>query len=127
MTVFLTTHNLSEAEKLCHRVGIIRDGKLLAHGSPHDLRARYSRPRLEIVGRGFSAQALAALKEHPAVASLEHENSHIALDLRSGTADNAALVSLAVHQGVQIEEVHQGRASLEEAFLALMQEEEPAQ
>jgi ABC-2 type transport system ATP-binding protein len=125
MTVFLTTHNLSEAEKLCHQVGIIRDGRLLAHGSPHELRARYSRPRLEIVGREFSTQALAALEQHPAVAALERANGHIALDLRAGSTDSAALVSLAVREGVQVEAVHQGRASLEEAFLALMQEEEP--
>jgi len=32
VTVFLTTHNLSEAEKLCHQVGVIRQGKLLAVG-----------------------------------------------------------------------------------------------
>lgn len=30
VTVFLTMHNLAEAEKLCHRVGIIRQGRLLA-------------------------------------------------------------------------------------------------
>jgi ABC-2 type transport system ATP-binding protein len=108
-------------------VGIIRDGRLLAHGSPHQLRARYSRPRLEIVGRDFSAQALTALEQHPAVAALERANGHIALDLRSGSTDSAALVGLAVREGVQVEEVHQGRASLEEAFLALMQEEEPTE
>ena len=43
LTVFLTTHNLSEAEKLCHRVGVIRQGELLAVGSPDELRARQGR------------------------------------------------------------------------------------
>jgi hypothetical protein len=61
------------------------------------------------------------------VAALERENGHIALDLRAGSTDSAALVGLAVREGVQVEAVHQGRASLEEAFLALMQEEEPPQ
>jgi ABC-2 type transport system ATP-binding protein len=127
VTVFLNTHNLNEAEKLCHRVGIIRDGKLLALGTPQELRAQHSRPRLEIVGRNFNQQALAAFQQHPAVNGLARENGHIALDLRSGTDDSAALVSLAVQHGVQVEEVRKGSASLEEAFLALMQAEEAHQ
>src|SRR5262249_48368277 len=40
VTVFLTTHNLTEAEKLCAQVGVIRQGKLLAIGSPDELRGR---------------------------------------------------------------------------------------
>lgn len=126
VTVFLNTHNLAEAEKLCHRIGIIRDGRLMALGSPQELRARHSRPRLEIVGHDFNNRALAALQDHPAVAALTRENDHIALDLHPGSYDAAALVSLAVYEGVQVEEVHRGSASLEEAFLALMQEEEPS-
>lgn len=39
MTVFLNTHNLAEAEKLCSLIGVIRNGKLLVVGSPDQLRA----------------------------------------------------------------------------------------
>lgn len=122
VTVFLTTHNLAEAEKLCHRVGIIRDGKLLALGTPQELRAQHSRPRLEVVGRGFNDSVLTALTQHPAVAHVEQENGHIALDMHAGTNDVAALVREVVQHGVQVEEVHKSSASLEEAFLALMRD-----
>src|SRR5207237_1932470 len=55
VTVFLTTHNLSEAEKLCSRVAVIRKGRLLAQGSPDELRARRSgHHHTEIVGEGFN-------------------------------------------------------------------------
>ena len=37
VTVFLTTHNLFEAEKICSLVGVIRDGKLIAFAPPGDL------------------------------------------------------------------------------------------
>jgi len=40
-TIFLSTHLLDAAEKLCHRVAIIRDGSLQAVGAPAALRARY--------------------------------------------------------------------------------------
>jgi ABC-2 type transport system ATP-binding protein len=41
-TIFLSTHLLDAAEKLCHRVAIIRDGALQAVGAPAELRARYA-------------------------------------------------------------------------------------
>lgn len=37
-TVFLTTHNLAEAERLCARVAIIRQGRIIATGTPAELR-----------------------------------------------------------------------------------------
>ena len=40
-TIFLSTHLLDAAEKLCHRVAIIRDGALQAVGAPVELRARF--------------------------------------------------------------------------------------
>ncbi len=43
-TVFLTTHNLTEAEKVCDRVAVIRNGRLIAEGTPKTLRQRTGRP-----------------------------------------------------------------------------------
>ena len=40
VTIFLTTHNLNEAEKLCHKVGVIREGRLLDCGSLDYLQAQ---------------------------------------------------------------------------------------
>ena len=48
-TIFLTTHNMAEAEKLCNLVAVIREGKLLAVGNPAELRARVGQGSLEEV------------------------------------------------------------------------------
>lgn len=48
-TVVLTTHYMEEAEELCDNVGIIDHGKLIALGSPADLRAKYGAKNLEDV------------------------------------------------------------------------------
>jgi ABC-2 type transport system ATP-binding protein len=48
-TIFLTTHNMAEAEKLCDLVGVIRQGKVLAVGTPAELRARNGHGSLEEV------------------------------------------------------------------------------
>ncbi len=122
VTVFLTTHNLAEAEKLCQQVGVIRQGKLLAVGHPDQLRARAGGPRAEILGRGFDATALALLRARPEVAAAEIRDGRLSIELR-GEADLAPLVSLLVGAGVSVEEVRKGKASLEEVFLTLMEEE----
>ncbi len=120
-TVFLTTHNLAEAEKLCARVAVIRQGKLVAEGHPDELRARTGGPQVEIIGRGFTEEALAALRSWPEVADVKRKNGHLVIDLQHDTA-TAPLVGALVGAGVEVEEVRKGTASLEEAFLTIMEE-----
>jgi ABC-2 type transport system ATP-binding protein len=122
VTLFLTTHNMAEAEKLCDQVAVIREGSLVALGHPDELRGRAGGPRLEILGRGFNAHALGLLHARPEVATAQAHNGRMAIDLHEET-DTAPLVSLLVGAGVQVEEVRRGKASLEEVFLTLMEEE----
>lgn len=52
-TIFLTTHDMAEAESLCQRVGIVSEGRLLAMDEVAALKARYGKPavRLTLPGR----------------------------------------------------------------------------
>ena len=122
VTVFLTTHNLVEAEKLCGQVAVIRQGKLLAVGHPDELRARGGGPRVDVIGRGFTDELLARLRARPDVTSAELSNGRLTLTLRDG-AEAAPLVTELVTGGAQVEEVRRGQASLEDVFLTLMDEE----
>lgn len=122
VTVLLTTHNLTEAEKLCAQVGVIRQGKLLTVGNPDELRLRTGGTQAEIVGHGFNDQTLAVLRERPEVANVELHNSHLTIELR-GESKIGPLVSLIVRGGGEVEEVRRGKASLEDVFLTLMEEE----
>ncbi len=122
VTVFLTTHNLTEAEKLCKLIAVIRQGKLLAIGHPEELRRRDGALRVEVVGRGFSDDLLAMLRSRPEIAGVNRQNSRLILELREDT-DIAPLTSLLVKAGAEVEEIHKDKASLEQVFLTLMQEE----
>ena len=121
-TVFLTTHNLTEAEKLCAQVAIIRQGKLLAVGHPDDLRGQVGKPVAEVRGRGFTPPMLELLTARPEVAGAEIHNGHLVIHL-TGAVEVAPLVSLIISAGGQVEEVRKGSASLEEAFLDLVEDE----
>lgn len=46
-TVFLTTHNMVEAERLCSGIALIRQGRLLACGTPHEIKAGAGQSTLE--------------------------------------------------------------------------------
>jgi len=122
VTVFLTTHNLSEAERLCARVAVIDRGRLLAVGSPDELRSRQGGQRLEIHGRGINDGVIESLRQRPEVARAARENQHLLVDLNENS-ESAAIVSYLVQAGVEIEEVRKGKASLEEAFLTLLEDE----
>jgi len=122
-TVFLNTHNLTEAERLCGRVGVIRQGQLIATGSPAELRAGGGSGRLDVTGRRLDDDGLlSALRARPEVSAVHLENGHLGVEL-SGAVDTAPLVTLIVEKGGQIEEVRRGAASLEDVFLTLMEEE----
>ena len=122
VTVFLTTHNLVEAEKLCHQVGVIRQGRLVAIGAPETLRSNGRSKRVTITGLGFSEVILHTLRQRPEVAAATLKNEHLEIGL-TGEVRVGPLVSWLVHNGVEIEEVIIEKASLEEVFLTLMEEE----
>lgn len=119
VTIFLTTHNLTEAEKLCQQVGVIRKGKLLAVGALDRLREQAGGPRVEVAGKGFSSELVAQIRAMPDVAEAQSENGRLNIRLRRAV-ETGPIVSILVHGGAEIEEVRKGSANLEETFLALM-------
>jgi len=122
VTIFLTTHNLAEAEKLCNQVGVINRGQLLALGSPAELRSSTSAPRLYVTGQGFSSQVLETLRTNALVSNMRQQNGQVVMDL-SDMARSHEIVTQLVSAGVQIDEVRKEKADLEDVFLRLVEEE----
>jgi len=122
VTVFLTTHNLAEAERLCNQVGVIREGRLIQVGNPDDLRLQQNVNRVEIIGRGWTDAVLAELQQKPEINQASLVDRHLTVELMEGF-DSAFLVPVLVAHGVQIDEIRKGKASLEDVFLTLMEEE----
>ena len=122
VTIFLTTHNLAEAEKLCDQVGVITHGQLLAVGSPSDLRSKTSAPRLYVTGQGITTQIVDELKSHTLVKRVQQQNGKLTMDLNEMTRSHEIVRQL-VMAGVQIDEVKKEQADLEDVFLKLVEEE----
>jgi ABC-2 type transport system ATP-binding protein len=110
-TVFISSHQLPEVEHLCDRVGIIREGRLLAVESIADLKARALR-RLEIdFGEPVSADSFANL---PGIRDLTIDDGVVLRCTVMGSLD--ALVKSAARY--RIDNLRSIETSLEEIFLA---------
>jgi len=119
-SIILTTHYIEEAERLCDRVAIVDEGKIVAHGTPREIQARtLGLSKIEII----TAEPLPAL---PEAAKFMAEKLVAGADGRSLTVLAArpapALVELVKWidaQGVELVDVQLKRPTLEDAFLEL--------
>jgi ABC-2 type transport system ATP-binding protein len=104
-TVLLTTHYLDEAEQLADRVAVMRDGVIVRVGTPRELTS--TEVEVEIRYRRDGEEVLLRTNEPTRVL---HE-----------------LTSAAVARGVELDRLEVRRPSLEEVYLALVQDEEQAE
>jgi beta-exotoxin I transport system ATP-binding protein len=113
-TVFISSHELDEVERVCDRVGIIRGGTLIAVEQVGDLLGRTQRR----VSVQFTEPVdLAALRESPGVSGLEVDGGRIAFRV-SGDLDRV-VKEIARHPVADLEIVH---PTLEEVFLTFYEE-----
>ncbi|HZD80978.1 MAG TPA: ABC transporter ATP-binding protein [Actinomycetota bacterium] len=115
-TVFVSSHLLSEVEAMCDRVGVLSRGRLVAEGPPGKLRGTAERLRIDVDDRD---RALAVLAGVPGVeASADGALVRVRLRGAEPAAVNAALVSA----GLAVSALVPEQDTLEEVFLALVEE-----
>jgi ABC-2 type transport system ATP-binding protein len=125
-TVFLTTHNLTEADRLCDRVAVIRNGKILAEGRPDDLRRGAQDIETALfIGGPFDSETVARVRLRPEVLAARQCDGRLDVDLRPGSSV-AAIVALVVSAGAALEEVRRPKATLEDLFLDLVEDRDEA-
>jgi len=117
VTVFLTTQYLEEADALADRVGIIDHGRIVAEGTPAELKEQVGRPTVEAVPadpdeRERAAAILARFGE-PCASS-----DGVAVRLRSGEADLANIVRTLDAEKLKVEHLQLHQPSLDDVFLA---------
>lgn len=120
-TVLLSSHLLTDVEQVCDRVGVIRQGRLIAEGTVAELRGRAGEGTLSITATPLE-HAATLLRQLPDVRSVHITNRtlHITIDpARAGSVNR-----LLVENGITVTELHQHNASLEETFLTLMGEQQ---
>jgi ABC-2 type transport system ATP-binding protein len=121
-TVFLCTHNLVEAQRLCDRVAVMEHGRLVALGTPAELAGRYVK-RLDVDLEVDPAQAELALQMLQQLPQLvigppRREKDILAMTL-SGRDSIPELLSVLVQNGLRVYRLAPREANLEEVYFAL--------
>ena len=112
-TLVLSSHLMGEIEQVCDRVGVIRDGSLVAEGTVEELRGRAGlRVRAEPLSE--AARLVGALPAVDQVISVD-DLLDVAVDTAQAPAINRALVEA----GIAVSELYAQKASLEDVFLEL--------
>jgi ABC-2 type transport system ATP-binding protein len=124
-TIFLNTHNLDEAQRVCDRVGILRT-RLLTIGSPRDLEARLVGRRTVVRLERATEELAAAVRQRLGSYRVEISGNDLVIDTDDPDRENPEIVAALVAAGGRILELSQPMASLEEVYLKLIRESETA-
>jgi ABC-2 type transport system ATP-binding protein len=123
-TIFLTTHNMEEANRLCHRVGIIHGGKMVAIDAPEKLKTAIDRVhKIEVsFDREVPGDAITGLA---GVTGANRTGDK--WQITAGNRDTAirSLVTFSQQNSATIVTLNTLAPSLDDAFLRLTQEAQP--
>ena len=120
-TIFLNTHNLDEAERLCDRIAILK-GKLIAVDSPKNLEhSLYNRKTIVHLEK-VTDLIVDAIKRLETVKNVKVSDNKLILDIDNPEQDNPAVVKAIVQVEGNIQYVTELRSTLEDVYLKLIRE-----
>ena len=120
-TIFLNTHNLDEAERLCDRIAILKT-KLVAVDSPKNLeRSLYNRKTIVHL-ENITSAVMAAVEKVGAVKNVRVSDNKLILDIDDPEEVNPEVVRAIVGAGGNIQYVTELRSTLEDVYLKLIRE-----
>jgi len=116
-TVFLTTHLMEEAERLCDRVAIIDHGRIVDIGAPGELVRRHCRERTVIVGTS-DPMAPDRFRAIPGVTSVIGDTTHLTIRGEGEDLVTRVIQCVATH-GIAVTDFRTEVPTLEDVFLTL--------
>jgi len=121
-TIFLSTHNLGEAESLCDRIGLFRT-RLIALDSPKNLRNRLFQRQVVVELSSIDKELVQAVRNLNFVQQVEVEKTQLIIELKDFDKNRPELVRRIVQKEGSIQSVSERKHSLEEIYLTLIKEE----
>ncbi|MFO8008201.1 MAG: ATP-binding cassette domain-containing protein [Candidatus Brocadiia bacterium] len=119
LTVFLTTHNMAEAEELCDRVAIINQGRIAAIDTPDQLRDAMKSSQYVQVDFEGSGAAQKELESLPGVERVTGGGGSFRVYAEQPGRTATEVVKLAERAGLAIAEIATCKPTLEDVFLHL--------
>ena len=118
-TIFLTTHNLPQADELCDLIGVFRT-KLVRLGTPANLRAGLFGHGTQVRLAGDPGRWAATVRALPFVRDVSVDDGALSISLDDPDAQNPALIQALVSAGASIRYVEPIEHSLEDVYMELV-------
>jgi len=118
-TIFLCTHNLDEADRLCDRIAIFNT-RLLALDTPAALRRELYGRSVVVHLRQSAADFVEIVRAVPSVRKIDPVDNKLVIQLDDPEANNPALIRALVSAGADVQFVGELRRSLEDVYLQLV-------
>ena len=119
VTIFLTTQYLEEADALADRVGIISQGRLMAEGTPAELKRSLGNDVIIAQVDGQSDEAKAAVENLEGVVDVDSSGGEVIIQVVNGAA-HISDVALALNERqVQVRELTLRTPTLDDVFLSV--------
>jgi len=122
-TVFVTTHYMEEAE-YCHRLALMYRGKIIALGTPGEMKSRRDLHALLEVETADSSQALEALRGADGVVDVAVFGRALHVSVLDPTETTPRLRGLLTERGIEVRRIETIEPSMEDVFVALIEQEE---
>ncbi|MCX8036734.1 MAG: ABC transporter ATP-binding protein [Candidatus Sumerlaeia bacterium] len=122
-TIFVTTHYMEEAE-YCHRLALMYRGKIIAAGTPEALKRRRDLHALLEIETPQAASALHALKEIAGVVDVAVFGRAIHVSVLDPEATTAEIRTCLAQRGIPLQRFAPIEPSMEDVFVALIEQEE---
>jgi ABC-2 type transport system ATP-binding protein len=118
VTVFVTTHYMDEAE-YCHRLVLIYRGRIVAAGTPLELKLKSMRGELLVVECDQVGRALEELREAPEVIDAAIFGNAIHLVVPDASRAKGGIAAFMAERGFGVSRIEPIRPSLEDVFVSL--------
>ena len=119
VTIFLTTQYLEEADALADRVGIISQGRLMAEGTPAELKRSLGNDVIVVQVDGHEDEAEAAVEDLEGVVDVDSSSGEIIIQVVNGAA-HISDVALALNERkVEVRELTLRTPTLDDVFLSV--------
>ena len=125
-TIFLSSHNLDEVQRICNRIALIDRGEIKLYGELDSLRRGMSK-RMVIIetAQNITESLLAEFKGLSHLGLQEMKGKSLIFSPEKGT-EISDIINILAARGVKIEEASKKEASLEEMYSAILKEAEPS-
>ena len=119
VTIFLTTQYLEEADELADRVGIINRGRLMAEGTPADLKRSLGNDVIIAQVDGQAEQAREAVRHLEGVVGVDATGSDVIIQASNGAAVISSVALALYERRVEVREITLRTPTLDDVFLSV--------